>query len=69
MAEKLKPGDRVSWDTSQGKTAGKVVRKLTSKTRIKGHTAKPSKEHPQYLVRSEKSGAEAAHKPEELKKQ
>jgi hypothetical protein len=68
MAGKLTPGDRVRWDTSQGETRGKVVRKLTSKTRIKGHTAKPDKEHPQYLVESEKTGARAAHKPAELKK-
>jgi hypothetical protein len=68
MTGKLTPGDRVRWDTSQGETRGKVVRKLTSKTRIKGHTAKPDKEHPQYLVESEKTGARAAHKPAELKK-
>jgi hypothetical protein len=44
------------------------VRKLTSKTRIKGHTAKASRKRPQYLVKSSKTGATAAHKPSELKK-
>lgn len=63
-----KRGDHVSWDTSQGETSGKVVRKLTRETRIKGHVAKPTPDEPQFLVKSDKTGAEAAHKPEELKK-
>jgi len=68
MARALKPGDRVRWNTSQGETQGKVVRKLTSKTEIKGHTARPDADHPQYLVQSDKTGARAAHKPDRLKK-
>jgi hypothetical protein len=68
MATTLKPGDKVSWDTSQGKTHGTVEKKLTSTTKIKGHTAKPTKDKPEYLVKSDKSGAKAAHRPEELKK-
>ena len=68
MARDPRPGDEVSWDTSQGETHGKVVRKLTTPTRIKGHVAKPTKADPQYLVRSQKTGAEAAHRPEELRR-
>jgi len=68
MGDKLKPGDHVPWNTSQGRTQGKVVKKLTSETKIKGHVAKPTKGDPQYLVQSDKSGAKAAHKPGELKK-
>jgi hypothetical protein len=45
-----------------------VLRKLTKPTRIKGHTAKASPEHPQYLVESETSGGKAAHKPSALRK-
>ena len=63
----FKRGDKVAWDTSQGETEGAVQRKLTEETQIKGHTAKASKDDPQYLVKSDKSGAEAAHRPEELK--
>ncbi len=62
----MKAGDKVSWDSPQGKTRGKVVKKLTKETKIKGHTAKASKGSPQYLVQSEKTGARAAHTPEEL---
>ncbi|HEX8373628.1 MAG TPA: DUF2945 domain-containing protein [Geminicoccaceae bacterium] len=68
MPESLKKGDKVSWDTSRGKTHGEVVEKLTSPKQIKGHVAKASKEEPQYLVESDKTGAQAAHKPEELEK-
>ena len=68
MADKLRPGDKVSWNTSQGKTEGRVVKKLARPTRIKGHVAKPAKDDPQYLVKSDKTGAEAAHKPGGLKK-
>ena len=68
MTKSLKPGDKVAWNTSQTQTEGTVEKKITSETRIKGHVAKPTKEDPQYLVRSEKTGAKAAHKPEELKK-
>jgi hypothetical protein len=68
MAKNLKQGDRVDWETSQGRTSGKVKRKLTAPTKVKGHKASASKKDPQYLVESDKTGAEAAHKPEALRK-
>jgi hypothetical protein len=68
MAQNLKAGDKVAWDTSQGKTHGKVVRKQTTETHIKGHKVAASKDNPEYIVRSDKSGKTAAHKPGELKK-
>ena len=69
MSEKdLHKGDKVAWNTSQGETAGRVKRKLTSTTEIEGHEAKASADDPQYLVESEKTGAEAAHKPAALRK-
>lgn len=67
MSKEFKKGDRVEWNTSQGKTEGKVKKKLTSETDIKGHHVAASKDNPEYLVESEKSGKEAAHKPESLK--
>lgn len=68
MTKTLKAGDKVSWETSQGRTKGKVVRKQTSPTTIKGHTVKASPDDPQYIVKSEKTGARAAHKPGALRK-
>jgi plastocyanin len=69
MAEKtFKAGDKVEWDSSGGHSVGKVVKKLTSECTIKGHTVKASKDNPEYLVQSDKSGKKAAHKPEALNK-
>lgn len=61
-------GDKVSWNSSQGKVEGKVVRKATSPTTIKGHKVAASKDNPEYIVESAKTGAKAAHKPEGLRK-
>ena len=70
MAEndKLKQGDSVEWNTSQGKTSGEVEKKITEPTDIKKHHVAASKDNPEYIVKSDKSGKEAAHKPEELHK-
>lgn len=69
MADKdFKPGDKVKWDHSQGATTGEVVRKVTSKTRIKGHKVAASQDNPEYIVESARTGARAAHKPDALRK-
>ena len=68
MGTKLKKGDKVAWNTSQGETKGTVTKKLTSATKIKGHKVAASKDNPEYLVESSKSGAKAAHRTEALKK-
>ncbi len=69
MARKsFRKGDHVAWDTPQGETHGTVERKLTSRSQVKGHTVAASKDDPEYLVKSDKSGKEAAHRPEELRK-
>jgi hypothetical protein len=68
MADNLKPGDKVSWKTSQGTTQGEVVKKQTSETQIKSHKVTASPDDPQYIVESDKTGAKAAHKPEALQK-
>lgn len=64
----LKKGDKVEWNSSGGTSQGKVVEKVTGTTKVKGHTAKATKEEPEYRVKSDKSGKEAIHRPEELKK-
>lgn len=68
MTEQFKKGDRVEWNASGGKTTGKVEKKLTEPTDIKNHHVAASKENPEYLVKSDKTGKEAAHKPDALKK-
>lgn len=68
MAETPKKGDHVKWNTPQGETEGMVEKTLTSPTKIKSHEVKASKDNLEVLVKSDKSGKEAAHKPDELKK-
>ena len=68
MTKTFAKGDKVEWDSSGGHSTGKVVRKLTSPTQIKGHKVAASKDNPEYLVESDKSGKRAAHKPEALGK-
>jgi len=50
-----------------GTAEGKVVRKLTSETTIKGHKVAASKDNPEYLVETEE-GKQAAHKADALTK-
>jgi hypothetical protein len=67
MAKQLKTGDRVAWRSSGVGSVRRVERKLTSPGKIKGHEIAPSKDNPEFLVRSEKSGKIAAHKPSALR--
>lgn len=66
MTEEFKKGDKVKWNTAQGETTGKIGKKLTSPTDIKGHHVAASKDNPEYFVKSDKTGKEAAHKPDAL---
>lgn len=69
MSEKsFRPGDRVKWEHSQGTSTGKVVRKVTKPTHIRDHKVAASKDNPEYMVESAKTGARAAHKPSALRK-
>jgi hypothetical protein len=66
MSKTLKPGTKVIWDSSQGEIHGTVKEKVTSTKNVKGHSAKATKDDPQYVVASDKTGAEAIHKPDAL---
>lgn len=68
MAKELKPGDKVKSSSHGGEAIGHVQKKLTSPTHIKSHKVAASKDNPEYLVKSDKSGGIAAHKPDALKK-
>ena len=69
MADDFQPGDAVVW-SSHGRddTPGVVVRKITEDTEAAGRVVRASPDDPQYLVRSEKGGGEAVHKPSALKR-
>jgi Hypervirulence associated proteins TUDOR domain len=74
MAEKTskegdpRVGDKVSWKSSGGTAHGKVVKKQTTPTKIKGHEVKASKDNPQFIVETNE-GKKAAHKAGALKKE
>ena len=69
MADKtFKKGDRVEWSSHGGTAVGTVERKITSDTEAGGRKVRASADEPQYLVKSEKSGGTAVHKPSALRK-
>ena len=68
MTNEFKVGDKVQWHSPQGTVTGVIKKKLVSPTDIKGHHVAASKDNPEYLVASDKTGAEAAHKPDALTK-
>jgi hypothetical protein len=69
MSDDLHNGDEVTWKSHGGEAVGKVKKKITSETDAGGRHVKASKDEPQYLVKSDKSGGEAVHKPGALHKE
>ncbi len=61
-------GDKVTWKSHGGEAVGTVQKEITEETEAAGRTVKASEDEPQYLVRSDKSGKEAVHKPGALHK-
>jgi hypothetical protein len=66
--DEFSKGDHVTWKSHGGEAEGEVVKKITSDTKEAGRQVRASKDDPQYLVKSEKSGGEAVHKPGALHK-
>ena len=63
---KFSKGEAVTWKSHGGEAVGKVEEEITSETEAGGRKVKASEEEPQYLVKSDKSGGEAVHKPSAL---
>ena len=68
MPQTLKPGTKVTWKSHAGTAHGKVVKKQTSPTRIKGHKVAASPDNPEYIVETD-AGKKAAHKAGALTKE
>lgn len=62
MDRKFRKGDRVEWNSPQGRTEGIVQRVVTKETKVRGTRLTGSEEDPVYIVRSRRSGKEAGHK-------
>ncbi len=60
-------GDQVSWNTSQGETHGRVTEKRTSDFTFAGQQFRPTDADPYYIVESDRTGAQAAHKESALR--
>lgn len=68
MGKEFNKGDKVTWQSHGSTAEGTVENKITSDTEEAGRTVRASKDEPQYKVRSDKSGGDAVHKPDALKK-
>ncbi len=67
-SKKFHKGDKVEWKSHGTTVRGTVESEVTSDTETAGRTVRASKDDPQYKVRSDKSGGDAVHKPDALKK-
>jgi hypothetical protein len=63
----MKIGDKVSWDSPQGRTHGKIVDRKTKDFQLDGRQWRASEDEPKFVVESEKTGAKAAHEPSALR--
>lgn len=68
MSKEFARGDEVTWQSHGSTAEGTVEEKITSDTKAAKRTVRASEDDPQYRVRSEKSGNDAVHRPEALKK-
>ena len=68
MTERFKRGDRVEWNFRGHVVTGRVRKRLVTRTEVSGQVVAASKDDPRYLVRSDRTGKEAARRPEALKR-
>lgn len=66
--KKFRKGDNVTWKSHGSTVEGTVEEKITSDTEAAGRTVRASRDEPQYKVRSSKTGADAVHKPDTLRR-
>ncbi|HEY5786924.1 MAG TPA: DUF2945 domain-containing protein [Microlunatus sp.] len=64
----ISKGDKVSWNTPQGRTHGKAVEKRVKKFTFADQKFKASDDEPYWIVKSDTTGAKAAHKESSLDK-
>jgi hypothetical protein len=64
----LHVGDRVSWNTSQGRTRGRIVERHERDLDFDGQHFTASRDDPAFMIESEKTGARAVHKSGALRR-
>jgi Hypervirulence associated proteins TUDOR domain len=69
MADRrFRKGDKVEWKSHGHDVIGTVEEKITDDEKTAGRQVRASKDEPQYRVTSDKTGADAVHKPDALKR-
>ncbi|WP_328443671.1 MULTISPECIES: DUF2945 domain-containing protein [unclassified Amycolatopsis] len=66
MADDFEKGDRVRWDAGNESSTGTIEEEITSRTHAGGRVVDASPDAPQFLVRSEKTGRTAVHRPDAI---
>jgi hypothetical protein len=64
----FKKGDKVTWKSHGQNVKGTVQDKITDDEKAAGRQVRASKDEPQYRVTSDKTGADAVHKPDALRR-
>jgi hypothetical protein len=68
MSDKdFKKGDKVQWKSHGQNVKGTVEEKINTDKKAGGRQVRASKDDPQYRVESDKTGADAVHKPDALR--
>lgn len=65
--DQFSKGDKVEWKSYGQNVKGTVEEKITDDEEAAGRTVRASEENPQYRVTSDKTGADAVHKPDALR--
>jgi Hypervirulence associated proteins TUDOR domain len=60
-------GDIVEWSSHAHNVEGEVEKRITDDTQAAGRQVRASDNDPQYRVTSDKTGADAVHKPDALR--
>ncbi len=68
MSDDLRKGDKVTWKSHGKNVTGTVEEKITDDEKTAGRQVRASKDAPQYRVTSDKTGADAVHKPDALRR-
>jgi hypothetical protein len=68
MANHLKVGDYVSWNSEAGRVCGRIIKVHTQDLDYKGYTHHASRDEPQYEIKSDKTDHIAMHKGSALTK-
>jgi hypothetical protein len=68
MSAEFRKGDKVQWSSHGTTVTGTVEEKITGDTQTAGRKVRASRDEPQYRVRSDKTGRDAVHKPDALKR-